>query len=395
MTPIKKSIVAIALIALMAFAMVGPVQALLTSHELVTRGSSTVYPVSMAAKTAFMNHYPAITSVEVNSGGSGGAFPGVYQVDTPYSDVGSMSRLPKSTEWALSGADNAQIWSIGIDSIAILIGPGNNWLKTDLTTQEVADIYCGGYTNWDDLPAGYLVGTAPATPIDRVVRDLESGTTDCFYNFFLDPEDLELTDITTPFTELPNNIDVYNHMTTGATKDYSIAFIGMGFLHLGGLYPINIYNAAEGEYYEPTEANVLAGLYTPIRNLWHLTDGIPAVGSEDAAQSVWISFMKLPNATNPDYQGDYAYVEDLCEENFVSGEGYMNMLRDDFTSDISTGNGARPGQTQYIPDNAISPLDLYYFAGNYGSSLLNPYVDMNADGQYSPTDTYIFARNYK
>jgi hypothetical protein len=314
-----------------------------------------------------------------------------------------MSRLPKSSEWTGAGHGDAQIWTIGIDSIAIIVG--NTWI-TQATPNQIAQLYCTNpvtgqpfYNYWDEVP---FASGAPHEPIIRVIRDHTSGTYDCFQNFFLAPAgsligyvadpDYGYSSLVPGFQELQNNADVYQYMTTNPSRQNSIAFIGMGFLINPGLHPLNIYNSAQGQYYAPTEANVLSGLYPPIRNLWHLTAGVPTVGSADAAKSVWISYMRLPDPTNPNYLGSYASSPNL---NFISQEGYINILRDDFTSANSLGNEARPGQTQYAPDNLVTPLDLYYYAGAYSTpGPLNPYVDLNADGVISPQDTYIFTANY-
>jgi ABC-type phosphate transport system substrate-binding protein len=400
----KKSIVAIALITLMAFSALAAVQgALLNPGQIVTRGSSTVYPVTVALSTPFTAFYPSITSVSAISGGSGDAFPGLFRESTPYADIGSMSRPPTVAEWTAAGHENAQLWAVGIDSIAIIVGTSNTWLKSDLTPAQIADIYTNNnYVNWNDLPGSYLAGTAPAQPIVRIIRDHTSGTFDCFVNFILKPQGY--TDIVSGYQELDNNADVYNYMTTNPSRQYAIAFIGMGFLHLGGLNRLNIYNSDDGQYYAPTKENVMAGLYKPNRLLWQVTNGIPTTSTNDVAKSVLISYQRLPDPTNPAYMGNY---EDSPHDNFIAQEGYINMLRADFTGGpvldsnlnvFGAAQGLKPTQTQGFPDNNVTPADIFYFAYSFGqystSGVLNPYADMNADGAINPNDIFIFTANY-
>ncbi len=46
-------------------------------------------------------------------------------------------------------------------------------------------------------------------------------------------------------------------------------------------------------YYAPSQANVIAGTYTPFRWLWEVTPNtIPTTGP-NLAEGVWIAYMKL------------------------------------------------------------------------------------------------------
>ena len=64
------------------------------------------------------------------------------------------------------------------------------------------------------------------------------------------------------------------------------------------MIPVSIYNAsppapATAGYYAPSQANVIAGTYTPFRWLWEVTPNIiPSTGA-NLAEGVWIAYMKL------------------------------------------------------------------------------------------------------
>lgn len=409
MKTIKKSIVAITLVALMAFSAISAVQGLVSSPNVVGRGSTTVAPVvSLAAPTfpAYWNSLGLGTtggSVNVNLGGSGQAFPGVYSESTPYSDIGYLSRNPSNAEWTNPSHANAQLWSIGaIDSVAIVKSTGNTWLKTQLTSEQVSDIYTNpAYQYCDDLPAAYLVGTAPHQPLVRVIRETTSGTFECFLNFFLTPFGKTAASVQNPLP-FPGNPEVYNYMTTHSNRNNAIAFISLGYVETDpAIAKISIdFPGAPATYYAPTTANVVSGGYKAWRNLWTLTAGIPQAGTADAKTSVLISYLRLPNPSNPGFMGDYSEAPGLS---FSEQSGYIPTSRADFTGapvlkDDLTPYTPLSTQTQGFPDGVVNVYDFLYFTSAYSayyqSSLLNPYADLNADGAISSSDFFIFNGNY-
>jgi ABC-type phosphate transport system substrate-binding protein len=412
----KKALISIVLLAVLALS----ASASLTSANLPTSfqigGSSTVQPVASDASATFPDYYhttlgfPTLPPMTVATGqSSGNAFTNVY---TAGYDLGELSRPPTNTEWTTRA--NCQVWAIGIDSVAIIVADDSPlapyFNNLDVTT--VAKIFCQDktsgnpfYTTWDQVFPGHseLAGHS----ITRIVRETSSGTYDCFQNFFLKPADktfhLNIDAGTSgkyevalaPKTTASTNDEVYNYIT-GTGGDYSVAFIGMGFLTRGGLQAAAIQNTADGYYYAPTKANVLANLYQPWRFLWQLTNGVPTTSTTnfDNARALFVSYCRLPNPANHAYQGS-------TTSNYIDQEGYINIPRDDFAGgpclkDDLTTIVPPAGCTSGFPDNTVGPQDLFYFATAYGAAAgtLNPYADMNADGSVGPLDTFIFAANY-
>ncbi|MCW4005178.1 MAG: substrate-binding domain-containing protein [Candidatus Bathyarchaeota archaeon] len=401
MKNIKMTIICLSLIALMAFAATATTAsaALINSNGLTARGSSTLAPVSQdaGATDKFPTHlanlgigYDTSFAITTLTGGSGNAFKGVYNTDGTPADVGQMSRNPKVSEWGMSGAENVQLWAVGSDSIAIVISSGNSFLKQDLTAAEVADIYCNAsYTNWDDLPANYLVSAAPAVEITRIIRPESSGTFECFDNFFLSLNGYAPADIQSHIT-LTDNADVYEYMTINSNRDYAIGFIGMGFMEIGGLVGINIYNADTLQYHAPTKTNVINGVYKAVRTLWEVTDGIPTTTSDDYVKSIWVSYLRLPT--------NYNSTASLLESN-----GYIPVNRADMAGGQVLDAELQPyitaaGQTQQYPDGAVDFEDIIYFVQSYlrfySDNELNPYANMNADATVDFNDILLFIQSY-
>jgi ABC-type phosphate transport system substrate-binding protein len=411
MKTIQKTIVAIALVALMALSATSAVQGLTSSPQVIGRGSTTVQPVVTAASLSFPAYWNTLGKgytmsagdTVIYAGGSGAAFPGVYHETTPYADVGYMSRNPKVSEWSAPTHSNAQLWSIGaIDSVAIIKSTGNTWLKSQLTSQEVCDIYTNAaYVYCDDLPAGYLVGTAPHEPLVRVIRESTSGTFECFENYFLSPFGKTKLDIVYSTVE-DSNPKIYTHMTTYTDRNFAIAFISLGYVETDpAVSKISIdFPGAPATYYAPTQANVVSGGYKAWRNLWTLTAGVPSSVTENMKISTFISYVRLPNPANPSYMGDYS---DAPGASFAAQAGYIPTYRADFTGAQTLDDALNPyttssGQTQSIPDGVVGISDFFYFAAAYTqyntNHQLNPYADMNADAAVNISDFFVFAANY-
>jgi phosphate transport system substrate-binding protein len=363
------SIIACALAASMIF--VSSAQALISPGILKTEGSSTVMPVSLAAETDFENWMLANRSttvdVQIAGGGSGAGFS---RLTSGQIDAGASSRLPKSTEW--SGLPNMRIWAIGIDSLAIIVHnetgsyPGS--AIKNVTAQQVSDIFCGVYNYWDEVIPG-----AAHQLIKRAIRVLDSGTHDCFLTFFLTPFGRTNANLAPNCEQFENNIDIYNLLSSEAGKWY-IAYIGLGFVHLGHIWPLWLYNSALAKYVQPTKAHVLDGSYPPFRWLWYLTNGMPV----DVEVELWITYIK--NNTS-----------------YIDNEGYITMWRADFTSANPSGDPTAPIHPN-LPDNKVDYNDVIYFADAYiafyKSGTVDPYADINVNHAIEYGDILAFVDDY-
>ena len=386
---------------------------LVTPGTLSVGGSSTVAPVANDAKATFPAYFNAlglagagtISAVTVDSSSSGNAFGQLLQTKTPYTDCGQMSRPPTNAEW--QSMQNAQDWAIGVDSVAIVFGSGltssTDVPKTalqNLTTLQVGKMFVINtvtntsnnqpyYTYWDQFDA-----SLPHQLITVVVRDTTSGTYDCFQNFFLTPNGLAGSDkgvkeLVPGYVPRQGNGDVYSYMTSPQGQ-YAVAFISMGYLHLGGLAPANIQNTLDGKYYAPNVYNVLQGLYQPWRWLWEVTQGIPTTGTIEVAKSVWISYLKLPGTYN-------------STTSYLQYEGYIAMKPGDMAgtapiNDQLIAISPNATQTQTIPDGKVDFSDVTYFVDAYikfySLHQLNPMADLDANGVIDFNDVTAFVSAY-
>lgn len=363
----RYTVLAIAISLIASTALISMAEALITPGVLKCEGSSTVLPISLAAETSFETWLNATQGIEcdvqIAGGGSGAGYSRLIAAEI---DVGAHSREPKSSEWA--AMPDMRIWAIGMDSLAIIVhnatGDYPGCTITNVTPQQVSDIFCGVYNYWDEVIPG-----APHQAIKRAIRVLDSGTHDCFYTFFLQPFGRTNTNLAPDCEQYENNIDIYNLLVSPAGQWY-IAYIGLGFVDLGDIKPLWLWNAGLGEYVKPSRENALLGTYPPIRWLWYSTNGIPT----DIEIKLWISYIKA----NPSY---------------VSDEGYIVMHRGDFTSGNPSPDATAPIHPN-LPDNRVDYYDIIYFADAYISQLLDPYADIDGDCDIDYDDIIAFIESY-
>lgn len=392
---------------------INPTNALVTGNTLTIAGSSTVYPVARdaAASTKFPTYFNGlnlgytINTVTVGSSSSNDAVPSVFSTSSITADIGEMSRPPTSTEWAGSSSydtTNMQLYAVGIDSVAIIIGNGlkSNSFLQQMTATQIAKLFVKDpttgqpfYTTWNQVDS-----SLPNQPITRVVRDTGSGTYDCFQNYFLNPSgyagsDKGKSELATYQGEQTND-DVETFMTS-SSGDYAIAFISMGYLTHGGMTSVAVkfehaaapYNT---QYVTPTKAHVIDGSYSAWRWLWQVTTPMSSTNAQDLARGVFIAYCKLPNTVT-------------STTNFVDQEGYINLERADMTggiplTDTLTQATVRTGQTQTFPDKVVDGNDFFYFVDSYihfySTHTYNPYADIDANGVIDGSDFLGFMSSY-
>lgn len=406
---------------------------LVTPGRLYVLGSSTIYPISSQATTAFQSHILTLgspftaTAVTLNDLGSGAGLNALKD-NPPSADIAASSRSGANsgfygTSYPLSGSTitNPQEFLIGYDSIAIVVPATNTWLS-QASASQVADLFrtTGNgnniplYRTWGDWASAQVpqvtlpTGVASQT-IDRIGREFSSGTFDGFNTFFLNAFGYNMAyNVQTEQTAgnwLPSN---YQPLTSNANvmtamrqtqNQYAIGFVGLGFVqndlgtsHPNGIIPLKLYNPTTGTYISPSIANVQGGSYvtnqatpaTIIRPLYYFMDGIPSANSPAAVKSLWISFIK-------------------AHDDYLVNDGFITMNRVDFAG-APSGNPNRSVGTQTVPDGVVNFEDLVYFANAWieyyePSHLLNPYADITGpnglpDGKIDFYDLVAFANGW-
>lgn len=131
--------------------------------SVVTAGSTSVQPLSEELAVVFMDANPGYT-VDVQGGGSG---QGIKSIQEGIADIGALSRNLKDEE---KGLVSKEI-TIALDGIAVVVNKDTT--VTNLTLEQIRQIYTGEITNWKE------VGGIDA-PITVVSREEGSGTRGAF-----------------------------------------------------------------------------------------------------------------------------------------------------------------------------------------------------------------------
>lgn len=226
--------------------------------SVVIAGSTSVQPLSEVLAAGFEEDNMGVT-VDVQGGGSG---QGIKAIEQGIADIGALSRNLKDEEKSSVGQEIV----IAMDGIAVIVNAESS--VTELTVEQIKQIYTGEITNWSE------VGGDDAA-ITVVTREEGSGTRGAFTEItgVLSKDDAgNEVDGTT--------IDALVQPSTGAVKSTVSSTPGtIGYISLGALD--DMVKAVKVGGVEATVDNVLSGEYTISRPFIYVT------GAEvsDAAQA--------------------------------------------------------------------------------------------------------------
>jgi len=231
------------------------VEEAVVAPKLKLAGSTTVEPVAADAAKAFMVTHEGV-EVTVRGGGSSIGVQGVIHGAL---QIGMTSRSLKESE--LADEPNLKTTIIGRDGVAVVI---NRVVYdsgvTQLTLDQIRDIWLGDITNWRDVGG-------PDLPILAFDKVLAGGTRESFAHIVLgDP------DAAAPGTigVLDANEDV---LSAVSQNDGAISILSTGWL-TDEVVGVAIVSEA-GEAVQPTQANVALGQYPITRDLILVTKGEP------------------------------------------------------------------------------------------------------------------------
>ena len=188
------------------------------SGSVSTDGSTSMQKVINTLGEAFMNENKNITFT-YNPTGSGS---GIKAVQEGRCDIGLSSRALKAEEKEAGLQETV----LAYDGIAIIVNPENP--VSDLTIEQIADIYTGKITNWKDLGGNdaeiVLIGREAGSGT-RDGFETITGTTDaCQYR-------QELTSTGDVITTVAQNPDAIGYASLASIKDTVKA------LSVGGVVP--------------------------------------------------------------------------------------------------------------------------------------------------------------
>lgn len=209
--------------------------------------------------TGFYRPTRTRVSIFVAAHGSGTGYSGLLDGSA---DIAASSRPIKDSEYQMLRdiADMRSVKSehiVGIDGLAIIVNPDNP--VSDLSVQELADIFSGEYQDWSEL------GGTPG-PINLYARDNNSGTWDSFKSMVLGSQ--------YRLSEKALRFESSQELSDRVSADrYGIGFIGLSFVR--SAKPISVSDGSAKSLL-PNKLTVATEDYALSRRLFMYTDDEPA-----------------------------------------------------------------------------------------------------------------------
>jgi phosphate transport system substrate-binding protein len=237
-------------------AVLGEVNPLEVSGDIVAAGSSTVYPLAERMAERFENEgYPGL--ITIDSIGSGAGFERLCVAGE--TDISNASRPIKDSEVeACQSIGREPIeFRIGTDALAVTVSQENDFL-TDVTFDQLALIFSTAET-WADVDPGW-----PAEPIQRFIPGTDSGTFDYFVEEIFDEDEAPILGASNLQLSEDDNVLVQGIIGS----PYAIGFFGYAY-YAENTDTLNILSV---EGVEPSRENVDNNSYPLARPLFMYSD---------------------------------------------------------------------------------------------------------------------------
>lgn len=220
------------------------------SGDIITAGSSTVFPLSERMKQRFEEE-GFTGNITVDSIGSGGGIERFCVAGE--TDIANASRKIKDSEIeSCAGIGRTVVeFQVGIDALTVVVSAENDFV-TDVTLEELALIFSTA-TNWSDVRPEW-----PTEPIQRFSPGTDSGTFDFFVEAVMDPaygDEGETSILESAGTQFSEDDNVLVKGVQGSP--YAIGYFGYAYyqenastlnaLSVGGVAPTEE-TAESGEY---------------------------------------------------------------------------------------------------------------------------------------------------
>ncbi|MDQ1281280.1 MAG: phosphate transport system substrate-binding protein, partial [Thermoproteota archaeon] len=227
------------------------------SGNIIVKGSDTLLIVAQRWAENFSAKNPGVT-ISVAGGGSGVGFTALKDKTTDIADASREIRTTEITACKANGVNPAE-WVVGLDGISIVVNPGNP--ITELTMEQLENIYNGTYTNWNQ------VGGNTAT-IVTYGRQSTSGTYDFFREHVLHNKNFRSDN-----RELAGNAEIVQAVQGDAN---GIGYAGVAYTKQGvNVKVLKIKATATATAYDPSIVNIKSGTYPIARKLYIYTNGVP------------------------------------------------------------------------------------------------------------------------
>ena len=232
------------------------VDPLAVSGDIITAGSSTVFPLSERMAERFQDEGYA-GNITIDSIGSGAGFERFCVAGE--SDISNASRAIKDSEIESCQAIGREPieFRVGTDALAIAMSAENDFVD-EVTLEELAMIFSGAET-WADVNPEW-----PAEPIQRFSPGTDSGTFDYFVEEVFEKEQEPILGASN--LQLSEDDNVLVQGITGSP--YAIGYFGYAYFQENE----SVLKALAVEGVEPTAESAEDGSYALARPLYIYSD---------------------------------------------------------------------------------------------------------------------------
>ena len=231
-------------------------------RAIQNKGSDTMVNLALAWAEAYREIEPDV-AIAVTGGGSG---TGIAALINGTVDIANASREMKESEIedAKKNGIDPQEHTVAFDALAVIVNKANP--VSQLTIDQLADIFTGRITNWKD------VGGNDA-PIILVSRETNSGTHVYFLEQVVRKGSKENKDVFAPQTLLmPSSVGITSEVQRNPN---AIGYDGLGYTDPAHETLIAVAKDADSPYVVPAVATGADGSYPISRALYAYTTGEP------------------------------------------------------------------------------------------------------------------------
>ncbi len=249
------------------------VDPLSVSGNIVSAGSSTVFPVTERMADLFVQGGFADT-ITVDSVGTGAGFERFC--DNAETDISNASRpiRPAEVDACLANGREPLEFFVAIDALAVAVSQENDFL-TGLTLEQLAQIFSGALTTWDQLDPSY-----PAEAIQLFSPGTDSGTFDYFVEAVFDEDETQI--LNAPGIQFSEDDNVLVQGILGSP--YAIGYFGFAYYQEN----LDTLRAVPIEGIEPNEETGASGEYPLSRPLFIYTTA--AIMQEKPQVAAFVNF---------------------------------------------------------------------------------------------------------
>jgi phosphate transport system substrate-binding protein len=220
---------------------------------VVVDGSSTVYPISMAAQEAYRSVNPDATVV-VDFHGTSGGFDRYLQGEVDIVDASRPARPAEQSKARAQGLDWTR-YTVGYDGITVVVNPRNTFVKS-LTVKQLKTIWEPGskVNRWKDVDASW-----PDTKIVLYCPDTKSGTFEFFTEAIVGKAKSQRDDVQ------PSADD--NTLVSGVAGDTgALGYFGYAYYaeNRDKLRAVPVQNGADARPVAPSPETILDQSYAPL-----------------------------------------------------------------------------------------------------------------------------------